>query len=90
MRQTLHIFGKDVRYLWREICLVLALDAMFAWIETHSPDPWWAEMLLTAAAGYLVARLIHAEAIPGASSGLRGHVAGRAYSEPSSSSFSCS
>jgi len=65
MRQTLHIFGKDVRYLWREICLVLALDAMFAWIETHSPDPWWAEMLLTAAAGYLVARLIHAEAIPG-------------------------
>ena len=65
MRQTLHILRKDLRYLWREICLVLALDAMFIWIETHSPDPWWAEMLLTVAAGYLVARLIHAEAIPG-------------------------
>ena len=65
MRQTLHILRKDVRYLWREICLVLALDAMFVWIEMHSPDPWWAEMLLTVAAGYLIARLIHAEALPG-------------------------
>src|SRR6266536_3025901 len=60
MRQALHIFGKDVRYLWREICLVLGLAAIFAWT-----NPWWMTILLLAAMSYLIARLIHAEAIPG-------------------------
>lgn len=65
MRQALHIFRKDVRYLWREICLVQFLVAVFVWTETHSQDPWWIEMLLPVTMGYLIARLIHAEAVPG-------------------------
>lgn len=65
MRQALHIFRKDVRYLRLEICLVLFLVAVFAWTETHSPDPSWVEILLPVAVGYLIARLIHAEALPG-------------------------
>jgi hypothetical protein len=60
MRQALHIFRKDVRYLWREICLVLALMAIFAWM-----NPWWMALLLLASTSYLIARLIHAETIPG-------------------------
>src|SRR5262245_52525141 len=60
MRQAIHIFQKDVRYLWREIALVLALAAIFTWI-----NPVWMDMLLLAAASYLIARLVHAEAIPG-------------------------
>ena len=65
MKQALHIFKKDFRYLRLEICLVLTLAAVFAWMETHPRNPWWAEMLLIIGAGYLIARLIHAEAIPG-------------------------
>src|SRR5580704_13329656 len=65
VRQALHIFRKDVRYLRREISLVLCLVAVFVWTETHSPDPSWVEMLLPVAFGYLIARLIHAEALPG-------------------------
>ena len=60
MPQALHIFKKDVRYLWREICLLLTLGAIFAWSQ-----PWWVECLLLVAASFLVARLIHAERIPG-------------------------
>ena len=61
MRQALHIFKKDVRHLQGEICLVVALAAIFAW--KHAAE--WAEILLPVAAVYLIARLIHAEAIPG-------------------------
>lgn len=61
MRQALHIFKKDVRYLQGEICLMVALAAIFAW--KHGVQ--WAEILLPVAAVYLIARLIHAEAIPG-------------------------
>src|SRR6267143_647166 len=60
MQQVWHIFKKDFRYLWREVCLVAVLAAIFAW-----RDPWWVEMLLSVAASYLVVRLIHAEPIPG-------------------------
>src|SRR6266566_779128 len=60
MRQALHIFKKDIRYLWLEIGLVLALAAIFSWRE-----PEWAELLLLVAGTYLIARLIQAEAIPG-------------------------
>jgi hypothetical protein len=45
MRQAFHIFGKDVRYLWREICLLLSLAATFGWAETYSPAASLAEML---------------------------------------------
>ena len=65
MKQALHIFKKDVRYLRLEICLILTLSAVFAWVDTHSPGVWWMEMLLTIGAMYAIARVIHAEAIPG-------------------------
>ena len=60
MRQVWHIFKKDARYLWREIVFIAALAVVFAWT-----NPWWLAALLLAAASYLIARLIHAEAIPG-------------------------
>jgi hypothetical protein len=65
VRQALHIFRKDIRYLRREIYLVLFLVAVFVWTETHSSDPWWVEMLLPVTVGCLIACLIHAEALPG-------------------------
>jgi hypothetical protein len=52
MRQALHIFKKDTRYLRLEICVTVALAAIL-------PELW------PVAAAYLIARLIHAEAIPG-------------------------
>jgi hypothetical protein len=39
MRQALHIFRKDVRFLWLPILLVLALTVVFAWSE-HQPGLW--------------------------------------------------
>ncbi len=38
MRQTLHIFRKDVRFLWPNIITVLALNAAFCW--GHVDPPW--------------------------------------------------
>ncbi|HXA56898.1 MAG TPA: hypothetical protein VNU84_05640 [Candidatus Acidoferrum sp.] len=61
MRQVLHIFKKDVRYLRAEICLVAALTTILAWKVGQQ----WAQTLLALAATYLIARLVHAEAIPG-------------------------
>lgn len=61
MRQALHIFLKDVHHLRLEICLVLALAATLAWTMAVQ----WVEILLPIAAVYLIARLIHAETIPG-------------------------
>ena len=37
MRQTLHIFRKDVRFLWAPILLVLALTAAAAWLRMAEP-----------------------------------------------------
>jgi hypothetical protein len=65
MRQAFHIFKKDVRYLRNEICLLLALDVIFTWLETKAGNAWWVEGLLPIAAVYLIVRLMHAEAIPG-------------------------
>jgi hypothetical protein len=55
MRQALHIFRKDVRYLYREIVLMLGMAFLFA----------GAEALVFIAALYLIARLVHAETIAG-------------------------
>jgi hypothetical protein len=55
MRLALHIFRKDVRYLYREIGLTVALTALVS----------QAEWLVAAAYVYLIARAIHAETIPG-------------------------
>ncbi len=65
MRQALHIFKKDVRYLRWEIAIFVTLSAFFAWVQLSAsvrmPYP---EILLFGSA-YLVARSVHAEAIPG-------------------------
>ena len=60
MRQSLHIFRKDVRYLWREICPGLGAGGRVRADQTSLDGPG-----VLAAAIYLMARLIHAEAIPG-------------------------
>jgi hypothetical protein len=60
MQQVFHIFKKDVRYLRIEIGLMLTLMALFA-----SLGAWWAEFLIVFTAGYLIARVVQAEAIPG-------------------------
>src|SRR3954447_19463806 len=65
MRQAIHIFRKDVRYVRNELCLVLGLFAMYAWAATHTGFPMWAEVLCHIAAAYLIARLIQAETLPG-------------------------
>ena len=69
MQQTWHIFKKDARYLRREITLLLALAAIFTWLGAGGSladaisDAM--EPVFIAAAGFTIARLIHAEAIPG-------------------------
>ena len=65
MRQALHIIRKDARYLRNEICLLLGLAIVFVLAAIHTVNPLWAELLLAVAATYLIARLIHAETIPG-------------------------
>src|SRR5579885_135409 len=65
MRQTLHIFQKDIRYLRYDLYLVLALEVIFGWMSARHVDTVWIQTLLPIAASYLIVRLIHAEAIPG-------------------------
>jgi hypothetical protein len=60
MRQALHILRKDARYLRGEIALVLALVALLGY--TAAPA---VEILALLAMNYLIARVIHAEPIPG-------------------------
>lgn len=59
MKQALHIFKKDVRYLRIEIAFILLLAAALALGVEWTPE------ILELAGLYLVARLIHAETIPG-------------------------
>jgi hypothetical protein len=70
MRQTLHIFKKDVRYLRYEINLILLIASVFTAMHARasqglSNDSWWAELALVVAAAFLIGRLVLAEAIPG-------------------------
>ncbi len=71
MRQTLHIFGKDVRHLRWEITLVLALTATFAssYIAASQRLEDGGDQLLKALLPlswlYLIGRVIQAEALPG-------------------------
>src|SRR5258708_29094248 len=58
MRQVLHIFKKDVRYLWYEIAITLGLVVMmvvYPLLEFMVPISWC----------ILTARLIYAEPLPG-------------------------
>ncbi len=59
MKQALHIFRKDIRYLRFEILGLLILTAVFA------AGGLWLADILTLAAVYVIARLVHAETIPG-------------------------
>lgn len=61
MSQTLHIFKKDLRFLRLEIGLFLLLNIVTIWLPFASTI----EVLLRVAAVYLIARVVHAEAIPG-------------------------
>jgi hypothetical protein len=65
MRQALHIFCKDVRFLRIEIGILLLVNAAFPWIKLHLLHDDWSDALLALAAAYVVARVIHADAIPG-------------------------
>jgi hypothetical protein len=69
MRQVLHIFKKDFRYLMREVALMLVLSAALVWMATRGPGQALTtgtiELLLVVTACFLIARVIHAEAIPG-------------------------
>ena len=77
MRQALHIFKKDIRHLWIEIAVTLLVVAAFTftgarralWLADPAVNRNVASMLLTfllpLAWWILIARLVHAEALPG-------------------------
>jgi len=77
MRQTLHIFLKDVRRLRYDMVVVLALAASFAWSEGHT-GPLYAleyyrlanmagllKLLLPLGWWYLAAQVVYGEPLPG-------------------------
>ena len=77
MRQTLHIFKKDVRHLWFEIVVAILLAVAFAFIgarraqwlvlpETNRIAAWtMVTFLLPLTWWTLIARAIHDETLPG-------------------------
>jgi hypothetical protein len=77
MRQALHIFKKDVRHLWLEILLVLAVTAVFAllgargafWLDDPNANrgvAWMmAQILLPVSWWILIARAVYGETLPG-------------------------
>jgi hypothetical protein len=77
MRQALHIFKKDVRHLWLEIVLVLAVTAVFAclgvrgafWMDDPNANrgvAWtMAQILLPFSWWILTARAVYGETLPG-------------------------
>lgn len=70
MKQLIHILKKDVRYLWSELALYAVVLALYVWTELH-PDtafitlPYIAKASLPIFAAYMIARLVHAEPVPG-------------------------
>jgi hypothetical protein len=68
MRQALHIFKKDARYLWYEIAVVWLLASAFAAMHIrpeHGEFSMLAEVVLVIGVVLLIGRLILAEAITG-------------------------
>ena len=61
MKQALHILAKDARYLRKELALIVTLSAGM----TLKAGAGWTPVLLAITCAYTVARLIHAEKIPG-------------------------
>jgi hypothetical protein len=71
MKPALRIFRKDVRHLWPRIAIVLALGLLVGWI-VHARPPGPSEgagavlgWIMFLASWYLIASVIHQEAIPG-------------------------
>ena len=73
MRQTVHIFQKDVRQFWKEIALVIASTTLFTAVGVRrATQPQFLEMawsssilLLPISWWLLISRVVHAEALPG-------------------------
>lgn len=67
MKQALHVLRKDMVYLRLEIALLLMLCILLTLSSGDSGSAWWAQMLVSIAAAYTIARLVHAEPIAGTS-----------------------
>jgi hypothetical protein len=66
MRQALHIFKKDVRYLRYDIGITLLAAAAFCLMGTRRmPGPGPTALILPVTWWFLIARVIHAEPLPG-------------------------
>ena len=70
MRHALAIFRKDVRHLWPRIAIVLAIDLFVGWFSFATPPGLQdlrppLRMIETLALWYLIASVIHQEAVPG-------------------------
>jgi hypothetical protein len=71
MRLTLHIFKKDARRLWWEVTVTLGLLVSLSWMDVHRADfipgslEGWLHVILPAAWVYLIALLVHEEALIG-------------------------
>ncbi len=66
MKQAIHIFSKDLRYLWREVWVVLLLAVMYVYAVTARGNlAGITGILFEAAACWLIARLIQAESLVG-------------------------
>lgn len=73
MRQTVHIFKKDIHQFWKEIALVIASTTLFAAVGIRrATQPQYLELawsssilLLPISWWLLISRVVHAEALPG-------------------------
>src|SRR2546423_11473495 len=63
MQQAWHILMKDARYLRREIYMLVALSAVFIRVSSLAISIF--QLVLVLASSYIIARLVHAESIPG-------------------------
>lgn len=65
MPQAWHIFKKDVYYLRLEIALLIGLSIALYWIGPIGDPADAFGILMAAAIAFVIAKLVHAEAIPG-------------------------
>ena len=71
MRLVLHIFKKDTRRLWWEVTVTLGLLVSLSWMDAHRADfipgslEGWLHVILPAAWAYLIALVVHEEALIG-------------------------
>jgi hypothetical protein len=65
MKQSLLIFRKDMDALRIEIVVFAVLAFAFAWTKLHIRNDEWTDLLIALAGCFLIARVVHADAIPG-------------------------